>query len=824
MKKRIPLLASFLLPFFIAVIVCIDHGVYPFGERCILQVDMYHQYCPFFTELMDKLKNGGNLQYSWDIGLGADFVSLYAYYLASPLNWILVLWPSGYVIEFMTILTLLKIGLCGLTFAWYLKRHFKTNHFAVSIFGMVYALSAFMAAYSWNIMWTDCLVLAPLVILGLERMIKEGRPLLYYVSLALCILCNYYISIMICFFLVLWFFVTWILEPGAGVRAWLRFGIYSLLAGGTGAVLMIPTAIILGYNGSVGTSFPEKMEWYFNILEELARHAVFTETYTGNDHWPNLYCGVFVLIFFVLFLLNRQISWKKKLLYVPLLVLFVISFANNMLDFIWHGFRYPTSLPGRQSFLYIFLLLVMSFDTFLHLRGNRIWHVIVAAMINGGFWFAVYKFVGEEQFDYDAWLGSVIFAGIYVLILLVCLAGRRLGRPKLRRMMLLAGCLTVIIEISANFDETGLGTTSRTAYLQQKEDYAAVLATAKEQSAEDGELFYRVEELERKTKNDAPLYDYSSATQFSSLMNLNVSHFYQELGVEGGKNFYSSNGMTPLLEAMFSVKYVLADNGLEESPLRKMTASGGENWLYENRYVLPLGFVMSEEVIDAWDYDDLGDISAQNQLARLLGATEQMFISVASESVVGESGFTAEEDGCYYATYDKTDVSDLTEETSDGRTRTFSKVSHGYTLDLGYCRAGTEVTLRNDEDKTVSITVYRLDLEALDTAFETLNRQTMEMTSFSDTKVTGTIAVTEAGRLIFTIAKEAGWTLFVDGREVEPEEFGGAFISVHLEEGEHQIELTYESPGLRMGAAISGACVLVFLLLILIRKKQGKAL
>lgn len=825
MRKRIPLLASFLLPFVIVIVVCIERGVYPFGERCILQVDMYHQYCPFFTELMDKLKSGGSLFYSWNIGLGADFVSLYAYYLASPLNWLLILCPDGYVIEFMTVLVLLKIGLCGLTFGYYLKMHFRTNHFAISIFGTAYALSAFMAAYAWNIMWTDCLVLTPFIILGLERLIKEGRPLLYYISLALCILCNYYISIMICIFLVIWFFVTWILERGQGFRAWLQFGIYSILAGGTGAVLMIPTVIIMGYNGSVGKAFPKNMEWYFNILEELARHAMLTETYTtGDEHWPNIYCGVFVLIFFVLFLLNRRISRKKKLLYVPIAALFVLSFANNMLDFIWHGFRYPTSLPGRQSFLYIFLLLIMAFETFLHLRRNRIWHVIMAAVINGGFWFAVYWFLDEEQFGFEAWLASVIFAGAYVILLLVYFTAGRMGNRKLRRLMLQIVCLAIVAEIAVNYGETGLGTTSRTAYLKQMEDYTSVLAVAKEQSEEEEELFYRVEQLERKTKNDAPLYDYPSATQFSSLMNLNVSHFYQEIGIEGGKNFYSSNGMTPLFEAMFSVKYVLADNGLEESPLRTIVASAGEHWLYENRYVLPMGFMMQEDVIAEWDYDNLGDISAQNQLARLLGATGQMFSSVASESVVGESGFTAEEDGCYYATYEKTTVTDLTEETSDGRTRTFSKVSHGYTLDLGYCKAGTSVTLKNDDEETVSITVYRLNPEVLDTAFEALNRQTMEMTSFSDTHVSGKIHVAEAGRLIFTIAKEDGWTLFVDSVEVEPEEFGGAFISVHLDEGEHSIELKYETPGLRMGAAISGGCVLVFLLLMLVRKKQGKAL
>ena len=87
MKKRGPLLAAFCIPLLITLIICVNREIYPFGDQCMLHIDMYHQYCPFFTELMEKLKTGGSPFYSWNIGLGADFVSLYAYYLASPLNW-----------------------------------------------------------------------------------------------------------------------------------------------------------------------------------------------------------------------------------------------------------------------------------------------------------------------------------------------------------------------------------------------------------------------------------------------------------------------------------------------------------------------------------------------------------------------------------------------------------------------------------------------------------------------------------------------------------------------------------------------------------------
>ena len=124
MKKRGPLLAAFCIPLLITLIICVNREIYPFGDQCMLHIDMYHQYCPFFTELMEKLKTGGSPFYSWNIGLGADFVSLYAYYLASPLNWLLILWPRGYVIEFMTALSILKIALSGLTFTYYLGEHF----------------------------------------------------------------------------------------------------------------------------------------------------------------------------------------------------------------------------------------------------------------------------------------------------------------------------------------------------------------------------------------------------------------------------------------------------------------------------------------------------------------------------------------------------------------------------------------------------------------------------------------------------------------------------------------------------------------------------
>lgn len=80
---------------------------------------------------------------------------------------------------------------------------------------------------------------------------------------------------------------------------------------------------------------------------------------------------------------------------------------------------------------------------------------------------------------------------------------------------------------------TGLGVTSRVAYTDKQGYYEDLLQQAKEDNGNDG--FYRVEDSGRKTKNDDSLYGYRSATIFSSLMNLDVSHLFQSLYMEGGK-------------------------------------------------------------------------------------------------------------------------------------------------------------------------------------------------------------------------------------------------------------------------------------------------
>lgn len=100
-------------------------------------------------------------------------------------------------------------------------------------------------------------------------------------TLALSVFANYYISIMICIFLVFYFILLFFTQKGGKLKAFLRFAWYSLLAGSVSMVLLLPEIAVLSASGSAEDSFPKTLEWYFSVIAELGRAAAVTTSYTG---------------------------------------------------------------------------------------------------------------------------------------------------------------------------------------------------------------------------------------------------------------------------------------------------------------------------------------------------------------------------------------------------------------------------------------------------------------------------------------------------------------------------------------------------------------
>ena len=574
------------------------------------------------------------------------------------------------------------------------------------------------------------------------------------------------------------------------------------------------------------------MEWYFGIVEELSRMCTLAAPYTGNDHWPSLYCGAFTVFLVVMYVFNKRIKWYHKIPRVLLLAFFIVSFANNYLDYIWHGLRFPTSLPGRQAFLFIFLMLVVGFETYRKRKGNKIWHAIVATGI------CVVTIVVSMQKmeavapDTDLKIDTYAFiiTEVFLIAYMLCFAINKMAGRKLRPLIRGIAFSIAMGEVILNMAVTGFYALSRSSYLAKMDDYEVLIDMAEKDAAAESingeKIFFRIEDYERKTKNDDCLYGYPSATVFSTLMNIEVSRFYQKMYMEGGKNYYCYNGATPLISSMMNVKYMLSDNASGENMLRTLVGQSGKYYLYENKYCLPMGFMMSEEAINTWDLELGNKINQINSLATALGAEDYMMVRISNPTTVVEPGkttFSIKSEGFFYIRHQGCSASTLNIRVNDGPITRYNKASHNYLFEIGECKPGDTITITNSSNASVHFYLYRMKPEVVEQAYETLTKQTMVTEVFDDTYIKGTVDVKEAGRLIFSIADEPGWTLYVDGKETEIETVKNAFIGVHLEEGKHIIELKYVSPGLPEGAIISVVCVGLFVATTLIRKKKADA-
>lgn len=816
-EKAWVLMAAFLIPALTLAVIYAARGVYPFGDRTLLHVDMYHQYAPFFMELLNRLQNGGSLLYSWNLGLGSDFVGTYAYYLASPLNLFLVFCKPAYLLEFMSVLILIKTGICGFSTASYVRAHFGTKSPVVLFPAVLYALSGYMAAYYWNVMWLDSVALFPLILLGMERIIRKKKSGLFVLTLALSVWCNYYISFMIAIFLFLWFFIVtaeWRIPGRERVSAFLRVLLYGLLSGGISAVLLLPEIRLLAQSGVSGNPFPDSLSWYFSGADEAARFLFLSPATTTEGELPNLFCSSAVLFFGVLYICNRRIRPSVKVAKLLLLVFLLVSFNLNVLDFLWHGMHFPEGLPARQSFLCIFLLLMLSSEALLKREGNRNRDMVIALAFCAGLllWIAL---AGKEEDLLLSVAGTALFLAAAVAFYALSLSGSSLKKSFLFSLAL----MVLIAESGLHYEESGFYTASRSEYLKNLPAYRTLTADRREVDPS----FYRTEKYARLMKDENCLSGYPAATIFSSLTNKDVANAYRSVGMEGLGNFYCYNGATPLLSAMLSVKYMLLDTAEADSPYRTRIATLDGVSLYENTYSLPMGFLVPPSLARDWTYSRQEErVPNVNYLGRMLGAGEDLMQKAGSLQADGEdSFFVAETDGYYFAEHPNIPAESV-EIRAPGYTTTLSKTSHNYFFDLGYLEAGERVTIHAADEKSVEGTVYRIPEEAVRRACTKLGEQSMEMLSFSDTMIHGRIDVPEKKDLIFMIPNEPGWCVKVDGEITETGKFMNAFIAVPMTEGTHEVLLTYQTPGLRMGAVVS-LCSLGLLILLLFLEKRARA-
>jgi len=812
-------LLAFFLPVLILFVIYMIRGVYPFGDQCFLRSDMYHQYAPFHAAFLDKLQNRESLLYSWDIGMGVNFTALYAYYLATPFNWLLLFIPQTHLIEVMSLFIFIKVGLSGVTFTYYINKHFNTRSLSAVGLSIFYSLSAYICAYSWNLMWLDCIWLFPLIMLGLEMLVQGKKCYLYCITLGFCILSNYYISIMVCIFCVLYFILLIGTHPDSPknlLKEGLHFALYSALAGGFAACLLFPEYAALQLTASGDMNFPSSLTRYFSVLEMISRQLILVEPAIFSAHEPNIYCGMIVFLLVPLYAMNPKANTKEKIGKFILLAIFYLSFNLNIPNYIWHGFHFPNSLPCRQSFIFNFLLLVMSYEGFKDIydyTNKEIYSILGGCTI---LFLIMEQIFESKEYPYYIIYASIAFVALYALFFGLKRSGKL---PKLVCYEIFF--VLVVVEAFINTTVTSVNTTGRTSYVTDNQAITNLLETASE--LEGDSSFYRVEKLKRRSKNDAAWSHYHGMSLFSSTANAGVGKFLSNLGGEKSTNSYAYYGATPLVEAMFHIKYVLSSSEKEESDLRTLTASTDSMNLYKNKYSLSLGFLVPSSLEENWEMSTSNPFSVQNNFADFAANVSPLFSTV--EHVISENKLTIDvvkDEHIYAYITSSGDSFSVSYEKTDGTSdsKSFSSVKQKYIFDLGYCTAGTTIKLTANDETSIQGYVYALNSDNMNAFYEIMKDKCMEILEYDDTHIKASITAAKESTLFTTIPYEKGWKVKVDGVAIETHAFKDAFLSFEVEEGTHMITFEYFPYGLKTGIFITVVSILIFVGLVIIDKKN----
>lgn len=838
------ILAAFCLPVILMLLAFLVMGIYPAGENQIAVIDMYHQYVPFLGELQEKLQSGGSLFYTWNGAGGSNFWNLLAYYGASPLNLILVLFPKKFLMEGVTLILLLKIGLAGSTMAVYLRaivweKDKRSADISLVGFATLYALCSYVMAYYWCIMWMDAVALLPLCILGLHKILDGRSGVFYTVCLALVVFINYYMAIMVCIFILFYYPVLYFIKvqgesAGHFFKTTGRAVGYSLLGVLMSAVMLLPTWLSMQSTYYISADMPEKTELYNDLLDILNQMLPNAEL-TYREGLPNLYCGMFVVILLVFYWISRTIPLREKLLNGAFLAFLIFSLNVNKLDFIWHGFHFPNQLPYRYTFMICFLLIGMAYQVFQRVDEIRVNHLWILLAAGGGYYLLAQKILTEHIKDLDLFVYSgLAWLALYVAILILYKKGRL---PK--NLLLILTVILLTCEMASNtctsIDQ--VGTTQRSNYYANEADIAKLV----KKTEGTGERFGRTEMNDNYILNCPAMYHYKGISQFSSSLNANVTALMEHIGVEGApdKNRFNYNQTDPVTNAMLNIRYLIGKNlPIDDSDFKQIAKSGNSR-LYESIYPLSIGY-MTADTIRTWNYeqenpfmvlDDYVRAVTQNKYTSVFTEIEPVDVSAANIELSSTGDgmwdstlknetkksktiltYQAHQAGKQYLFIEADDADAITVSQEKKDDKIEIRNDCGSIVNLGEMDSGTEftVTIEYKEGKGGSVVshVCTMDEAVWQDAYKMLSASMLDVTDYGDSYLKGTIDVQEDGVFATSVPYEAGWKLKVDGHTREINELiGGAWISTSLSAGEHQIELSFRPPGLIAGLLITLASI-----------------
>ena len=791
MKKYLNRYKSYIITTIIAIfiiaILMMVKKLYPIGNYVLASGDDYtNQYYPYLVVFKNMMSNYEISFYTFNLGIGLPFLNIFTSYIISLFNIPLLLLIKDELL-FSNIVMLIKPIFISLSMLFYLN-HKNGNKSSNIIFSILYGFCAYSTIYITNIMWIDQLIYLPLLTYGIEELINKKDNRTYIAILLLVMLTNYYIAYMLCIYSLIYFSIyLFLYSKNNKKEIIINFIKSSLLCALLCSFLYIPLTNTFRNTNLLAQNY-NVIRSEFNIFDFIAAHlnGYQPSLLVEESVAPNIFCGLISFVLLVIFIFNKKVDKKEKLLLLSMSVIFYLFFRMRELDYIINFFHFPNGLFYRSSFVYSFLLSIIgsiSINKISHIDKKDFNKTFIIIFI----FFIILGIVMPSKLDINILLLNICLVIVYYVIF-------RLNKKI--NVITFIFCIVEILLFMILFVRTS--DTNTISY-----DNKSMISEIK--SIDSG--IYRIHDhLSEDGFNGSASGNYYGINNYSSLISSNVTKMFINLGlINNNVNGYVYNNNVPVFNTMFGIKYYIDDRNVSSDYFDKIS-----NNIYKNKYFKSLAYSTNIDLLKL-------DINQDNPVDIY---NDYVYLSTGIENLFEELKYNTDKvklDGTY-ETYIYL-PSNIDKFIVNGYTYKNSKEY------ISFIRFDKDFAIINtnfiyfEKDKEYDIEFYYKDSNKEKVKYYKINKNKFDefykrigdvsILEFNSDKIK--LSYDGDNSLIYTsIPYEEGWKVFVDDKEVSKDKVMDALLAIRVEEGKHIIDIKYEEPYYNIGVYIT--CTILILL------------
>lgn len=797
--------------------------------------DTWQQYIMNYTAIVNDIRDGSFSLWDFSNGLG---VNLFNFNLFDPFLMLLygfgVILGPAHMLMYLNVIQIIKMLTAGLVFYWFLSQ-FSSSSRAKLAASYAYGFSGFLLVWGQHYQFGTAVIYLPLLLLFCEKFIqkKKGRGF-FPVMVFLCGIYSVYFTYMCLaatgLYLLFRILMVEELTLAQRVRRFLLGCGEILLGVGMSLVVFLPMAeVLLNVSSrleSQGTGFLQWLQQCFTpyhtkVYDSMVKHlfssnlqngfglAKGPQSYAMNYYEdPIFFCSVLAVFLSVQFLFVLRKTQMKKRAKTVLYSAAVLIFIGVVFPVGGTVFNYFTKPTQRYTFVLIPLFLMAMAWMWDYLRkGGKLCLTLILAVtvLMGWAYLEGWKQAGFAEYKRNILILAVTGTVMAVCLVLLNFVHKQTARQGIMAVLALALLVNVASEGATNFQArvTMKKTDTPAELMEQKmaqyeadrksddketkyraemnkpqdffrEMYRADLGQCLDYLEQKDQSFYRVEKdyISGTVAMDASAQGYNGISSYNSVINGHVKEFVETFCPElffADQNHYTfwNNVEENRLAAFLGIRYLLSG---QETPQEgwKLLDRVGSLYIHENEAQAGTAHFYTDAVTE----ESMKALCSEENRDELL------------ESVIAlpQEGEGSEKD----------------------------------VLKGGGNSEAENKTVKSSEDDPAYETTDLEEVSDIESVVSEQDRQVMEASEIilddpeKDAYITGTVHAEADGYGVFMIPYEKGWSLTVDGKETELLRGDIGFLACRLPEGDYSLELKFEAPGLKAGAAGSAVFWVLF--------------